>query len=458
LLVATFCYSFFSYMGKPVCKNVVLELIRTRYRFKRNRNNKIMKNESTILSKRSKKPDRDYNLIKILIVLFLPYLALSLAQTGFLGLLPFVREEFTLTRVQVGYYSTFFFISAASLSIFTGSIVDKLGPKKSMLLGIGCLGFLLLLHGLSPSYSLLLLLSFLTGLGFSIITPSATKAVMIATPREKRAFSMGITQVGFGLGGILGASFLPLLGESMGWRRAIQIAAVIVLFAGFFIYKLYQEQKDINHIIHTPEDKRDKQKSFFKNLSSIIIEKPLFSICILGILFGISEGSLLGHFVVFLTGDLKISKVTAGLHFATLHMGGMLGLLGWGSLSDRFFRIDRRFSLFLIGLSTGIMYLIFGLFLCHPFLNQIIVFIFSFLFGFVALGWAGVYLTTVGEVAGDRKAGIATGLALLFIRTGMILAPPIFGLIADRYGYYRNSWLIFSILIMIISFLFLKKK
>ena len=75
------------------------------------------------------------NLMKILIVLFLPYVALSLGQNGFLGLLPFVREEFALTRVQVGYYSTSFFISAALLAVFTGSIVDSLGPKKSMLLG-----------------------------------------------------------------------------------------------------------------------------------------------------------------------------------------------------------------------------------------------------------------------------------------------------------------------------------
>jgi len=164
-----------------------------------------MKNEPVVILQKIKKQKEDYNFKKILMVLFLPYLALSLGQTGFLGLLPFVREEFALTRVQVGYYSTFFFISAALLSVFTGSIVDKLGPKKSMLLGIGCLGFVLLLHGLSPSYSFLLLLAFLAGLGFSIITPSATKAIMIATPIDKRAFSMGITQTGFGLGGMVGS-------------------------------------------------------------------------------------------------------------------------------------------------------------------------------------------------------------------------------------------------------------
>ncbi|HER23617.1 MAG TPA: hypothetical protein ENO17_00905 [Candidatus Atribacteria bacterium] len=68
------------------------------------------------------------------------------------------------------------------LSIFTCGIVDSLGPKKNILLGIEYLGGILILHGLFPSYDLLLLMAFVAGLGFSIISPSVTKEVMIATP------------------------------------------------------------------------------------------------------------------------------------------------------------------------------------------------------------------------------------------------------------------------------------
>ena len=417
-----------------------------------------MKKGLNASSQIKKDSNTDYELIKILIALFLPYLALSVAQNGFLGLLPFVREEFSLSRVQIGYYSTFFFISASFLSVFSGSIVDSFGPKNSMLLGIGSLGILLLFQGLSPLYNLILILSFLSGLGFSIITPSATKAVMLATSQEKRAFSMGFTQSGFGLGGILGASILPFLGERVGWRVAVQIAALMVLLTGFSVYKLYHDGSNRSKRINTPSSMAEKKGSFSERLSSIIADKPLFRICFSGIAFGISEGALLSHFVVFLTEDLMISKVAAGLSFATLHMGGMVGLLMWGFFSDRFFRADRRLGVFLIGLSSGIMYLFFGLFVYRPFQNQVLIPIFSFLFGFLVLGWTGAYLTTVGEVAGDRHAGIATGLTLLFVRGAMIIAPPIFGLIADINGSYRYSWLIYGFVIIGISFLFLPKK
>jgi len=86
-----------------------------------------------------KNPKRDikYDLTKILFVLFIPYIALSIGQNGFLGLLPFVREEFALSRVQIGYYSTSFFIGAALISVFTDIIVDKIGPKKACSSGLG---------------------------------------------------------------------------------------------------------------------------------------------------------------------------------------------------------------------------------------------------------------------------------------------------------------------------------
>jgi MFS family permease len=403
-------------------------------------------------------PKKDTKLLKLLTVLFLPYLALSIGQNGFLALLHFVRAEFGLTRVQVGYYSTSFFISAALLSIFTGSIVDKMGPKKGMLFGIGSMGVLLLLHSLSPSYNYLLLIAFFTGLGFSIITPSATKAVMISSPKKKRAASMGFTQTGFGVGGIVGASLIPFLGEIFGWRMAIQAAAFFVLLMVPFVFRLYNEQNFTKNIIDTSNNILKEENLFKNNFLSLFANKFLFRFCIVGIVFGITEGATLSHFVVFLSEDLDMSKPMVGLIFGTLHLGGMIGLIVWGRFSDYFFHSNRNISVFFIGFSAGIMYLIFGFFLKYLLDNPIIVFILSFLLGFSVLGWTGVYLTSVGEFAGEKKAGITTGFALFLIRIGMLVSPPLFGLIADINRGYQLSWLFFGFIIIDISFLFLIKK
>ena len=36
------------------------------------------------------------------------------------------------------------------------------------------------------------------------------------------------------------------------------------------------------------------------------MNKPLFRVCVLGIIFGVSEGAVISHFAVFLSEDLNI--------------------------------------------------------------------------------------------------------------------------------------------------------
>jgi len=91
------------------------------------------------------------------------------------------------------------------LAIFAGSIVDKFGPKKSILFEILVMSFLMIFHRLPSSYEILLLLGFLIGLGASFITPSVSKGIIIAVSSKERAVSMEITQMGFGFGSIAGA-------------------------------------------------------------------------------------------------------------------------------------------------------------------------------------------------------------------------------------------------------------
>jgi len=83
--------------------------------------------------------------------------------------------------------------------------------------------------------------------------------------------------------------------------------------------------------------------------------------------------------------------------------------------------------------------------------------VFAFLSGIVVIGWPGAYFVVVGILAGEKYAGMATGLAVLFIRTGIFLAPILFGYIADLNGNYQNSWLSFGLLIILISILYLFK-
>jgi len=396
---------------------------------------------------------KDKSIIKILVLYSIPFILISLNQQGILALLPFVREEFVLTRAQVGLYTTSFYISAASLGVFTGSIVDRLGAHKSMLIGIGWMVITIFLHGFSPSYGFIIAMAFISAIGMSLITPSVNKGVMNKIPLGNRAVSMGILQSGIGIGGFAGASLLPLFGMYLGWRTAIIISAAFTLIIGIILfYKLYKDKQLENY--QKDNSGEEKNLSFREALQSLFANKILLKVCILGMVFGVSAGAVISHFAVFLSEDLALSRNIAGIGFGIFQVGGIIGRPAWGWFSDKFLMGDRIKTHTIIGLFIGIMFVVFGLFINSPQLPIILIFIMTFLLGWTAFGWMGVYFVSVGESAGEKNTGIATGLSMIFMRIGLIIGPPIFGFIGDLSGAYQKSWLLFGIASIITSLVF----
>jgi len=423
-----------------------------------------------VLLAKEEQQKKDNSLLRTLLIISLSYIATGLSQNGFLCLLPFIREEFDLTRVQIGYYSTSFFISATLLAIFSGNIVDKFGSKKSILAGIGCTGIVLLFYGTSPSYQILLILAIFAGLGWSIMTPAVIKGTVIVAPSEKEAFFLGIVQASYNVGSLAGASLLPLLAINFGWRMSVQTIAAFALLTALLTYIFYPVPKVNNNYnnINTQDTvailegenhvEEAKTLSFKDSLLTILEDKSLFRICMLGIIFGVSEGSVVSHFAVFLSEDLSLNPIIAGLCFGTLYVGGIIGLIGWGWISDHFFRKKRQIGLFIISSAIGVMFLLFSFSLKTTCINTFLIIVCSLLLGLVSIGWSGAYFAVVGELAGERHAGMATGLSLVFIRTGMLLSPIGFGYLADLKGNYQYSWLFFGLLIIAFSYLFLSRK
>ena len=123
----------------------------------------------------------------------------------------------------------------------------------------------------------------------------------------------------------------------------------------------------------------------------------------------------------------------------------------WGWLSDQIFRGDRKRALYLAGLVSGVMFLVPVFMFNNSQLSPWAVYLFSFLMGFSIFGWFGVFFVTIGEFAGSKRIGAATGLALLSNRIGILAAPPLFGLLADARGNYNLSWLLFGAVIIFVS-------
>lgn len=382
----------------------------------------------------------------ILFILITSTIILGISRDGIPSLFPFMQQEFSLTRAQIGLFSSFFFASSTLVAVFSGRIVDLLGPRGAMMLGASSVGFFMVLFSIIPQFNGILILSFLMGLGVSVITPAASKGVMEWFPTRTRGTAMGLVQSGIGVGSFLAASTLPVLSEVFRWRTAIIFPGLLALLLCLFFYHFYV----------SPGMGRDEKRNnlpFLHVLKTLLRDRYFILLSLLGLVFGMAFGATNSHYTLYLHQDHGLSRVVAGWGFGILHIGAIIGRTGWGIVSDTLLKGDRRKGLLLIGLSITFFSLLLGLVIKDSASLPILIGI-SFFMGLVALGFFGLYVTAIGEQVGSAFMGTAMGICLTFFRFGLFISPPVFGWIADLQGHYARSWVLQGVIVLLAILLF----
>jgi len=380
---------------------------------------------------------------KVLFIISLSSIAMGVYRDGISSLFPFLQNEFGLTRTQVALYSTSLYIASTAFSLFGGRMVDLKGAKWGMIFGILLVGFFLIVHAMAPNFIILLGLAACAGLGMSI-NPSATnKGITEWFPQRWRNSATGIWSTSFPIGGSLAASFLPILGISIGWRKSLLFPGFFILFCGVLVFLIYRDKERVQNNLkkyHT------NAAPFWKGFSNLSRNSDLIAISVFGFFLGATEGAILTHFTLFLYLDYGLNESIAGLGFAFVQFGSISGRLLWGVVCDRFLNADRRKAFVILGFIFFLTTLVFGLFLKKMQPSIPILFFLAFLAGCSGRGWDGLFFPSVTEIVKEEQVGVAIGLSVLFIRAGILLSPLIFGYIADLRGAYDLSWLLLGLI------------
>lgn len=402
----------------------------------------------------------------ILLIISMGYVAAVLNMQGIKTLMPFIREELVLTRAHAGLYSTFFFLSATGIAIISGKIVDLIGPRKGLVLGTFCMGVLMILHAFVPGYTFMLALAFVAGVAFSMVTPSANKGVIELVTPKRRAMSMGIVHAGGGIGGLIAALLIPYIGAEYGWRFALFLSGGAAVFAGLLIFQLYRTGKESQPHEKALESQQNEEtagqketgakdpSSFKEEIVFLIKNKYLLSFGAIGMIFGAGMSSIGTHFTIFARQDLGMAEEMVGIPLAFFQIGGMAGQTGWGYINDNFFAGNRRKGLIVQGFCIALIMFLNGIFMYEFVPGVIFTMVMSFLLGFFVLGIPSVYFTAVGELVPKRLGGTATSLALVYLRTGVIIVPPVFGYVADIFDSYQFSWFLLGFLAFVLTLVF----
>jgi sugar phosphate permease len=359
-------------------------------------------------------------------------------------LIPFIQADLRFTYTQVGSIMGFLYFGALVMSLPAGWLTDKLGIKKTIVLAQLFMGFSVVSFSLSGSYLAAVIVAFVMGLGYGMINPPTTKGIMVLVSNENRGFAMGLKQTGVPIGTAIAAGLLPPLALLFSWQFSFVVAGILILGSGLLSQTLYRRSQEKPMSFSMDSDTPHLSgRQIYQNKDIIFIGLGGACCCV-------AQTALVTYIVLYLKDVKEFDVILAGFYLSLINVGGILGRVSWGVMSDRLFKGSRKMTLQIIVFMILGISLILGSDVRLP---EIALFLVLFIFGFSAVGWNGVHQAFIGEFSGEKSAGRAIGFCLAIGFLGSLSGPVLFGKIIDATGTYRIAWFSLSG-IMVLAFIF----
>jgi MFS family permease len=354
---------------------------------------------------------------------------------------PFLFDALELTRAQVGLLLPAVYLGGVMMALPAGWLTDRLGVRLTLGGGLLLIGAFVMAASWTPSFPALLGALVGAGFGFSVLNPSTGKAVVEWFPPRGRGLAMGIKQTGLTLGGLTGALTLPPLALAFGWREALRAAGAVSVLAAALVLAVYRPPA-------TPESAPPTSWPRLTELSVFMRRPGVVVVFVSGLALSIGQSSVLAYLALYAKETLAVSAVAAGQVLALAQLGGTGARLAWGAASDRFFGGRRRPGVVASALLGAAAYALLAL---GPQLPAAGIVPLAILAGAGAFGWVGLYFALVAEIGGARYAGLLTGVAVAFAWSGVLIGPPMFGLLLGSTGSYAWPWLTLAVIATLVA-------
>ena len=363
----------------------------------------------------------------------------AFAVQGFPTLIPGITGDLFLTKTQIGLLTSSFFAGGFVTVIPAGWLIDRIGVRLSLVLGLSSMAVFVALASRAASFGLLYACLFLSGIGFGSVYPATTKAVMHWAPVRWRGAMMGFKQTGVPLGGVLASLILPWLVLRSSWRGALLVAAAACAVCTVACHLMYQTHPAEKTVSRRPRPGRSRASGTADqtSLRRALLSRNIWLVNLSGLFLLGVQGTLVGGLVVFLTSGAGLELLAAGGALAAVQAGGAVGRLGWGTVSDALLGGRRMPIVAGLGLLSALTLWVLPL---APAWHYGALLLICGLAGLCALGWVGMVTVWRAELAPPGAVGIVTSMGSFTGYAGSLLAPPLFGLVLDRTGDFALAW------------------
>ena len=361
-------------------------------------------------------------LSKSLLIMALTHTLVHAAGNMRTTLFPVLKEEFALTNQQVGLLIAIPSLCQFLLSVPSGMVSDRFGPKKLMAASILIAAVGAILGSVSATPMMFIVASTLLTFNSTLYHPPAQSYVSDITNPKDRSRALGIWHSGGTTGVSLGPlSITILMGVlAFSWRQIYAFWVIPILFGLVALYFVKPPSEVVK--------KEERDNWVEEETVDTLLNTNMMFLLLSGTVRRFGGGLTTGFLSIWLA---EAQGWTIGQIGIMLGVSSLMGIVAsplGGELASRYGE-KRWFSATLLG-----SYAFFALaFLAKGFWPFFILFIVHRFFGILSMP---ANMTLTARFSPPKQRGVGFALSSIPMNVAMPVAAIAAAYIADTYGYY----------------------
>jgi len=387
----------------------------------------------------------------VLWVLWATYGSFYLCRINLAAALPGIEQEFGFTKSEMANVLIALKITYGIGQLINGHLADRVSPRRMLTIGMLMSAGLNMLFGAGAAIWFFGFVWALNGYAQSFGWTPTMRVAADWLPAEERGKSIGIIGTGY----MVGASFAYVVSgyaaDALGWRGALYVPSAFLLLSCIHMLILLRDEPPNPVLSRSEVKEREKlplPQSLPQSLRLTLGNSALWLLALaLGLLNACRYGYLDWGISMIHEVQMDDSIGSSAVKFAILPAGGILGSLGAGWATDRFFGGRRApvICLMLVALAL----LSFG-FRSAVDMGTGVTVVSLFLIGIMIYG---PQVLLVGTAPADLARGGAVAASVGFVNfmgyMGAAAGDKFTGILADADKTWRNPtylWAVFALL------------
>jgi len=248
-------------------------------------------------------------------------------------LLPVMAADLKVGYAELGLITSGFFLAGAALQMPAGMLVDRIGAKRVLFVGMFILSSAITLAGLRESYWALLILFMIAGAGNCVCHPCDYVIMSSSISEDKLGRAFSIHSFSGSAGFFAVPLLMPFLEGLTDWRTALFIAGVCGLAVAGVILLLQS-------VLIDTASRKKKESGQLRRTKDALLSRRILSHFVYFITSSAATSALAGLTIVVLVAHYGVTKSLAGFILLAYLIAASVGVIAGGIIADKTKRHD----------------------------------------------------------------------------------------------------------------------